>query len=101
MPTAKLYLPKTADDYADTLESVKRRVADAYDGFTAYDAAGGWVADDGTLVEEPVTVIETAAGMGADRDTMASFMMTLAGDVKMSTDEDTVMVVVDGDKILL
>lgn len=100
MPTAKLYLPKTADNYTAVLESVKRRVSDAYGGFTAYDGSGGWVDGSGELVEEPVTIVETSADsrtFGADMD---AFMRELALDVKDATGESTIMVVRDGDKWL-
>lgn len=100
MPTAKLYLPKTADNYTATLESVKRRVSDAYGGYTAYDGSGGWVDDTGNLVEEPVTIVETSAREEAFVDSMDVLMRRLALDVKDATGESTVMIVVDGDKWL-
>lgn len=100
MPTAKLYLPKTADNYVETVNTVKRRMADAFGGYTAYDAEGGWVDDEGETVTEPVTVLETAATPDVAAADMAFAMRVLARDVKTATGEDTIMIVVEGDKYL-
>lgn len=100
MPTAKLYLPKTADRYAEALEWVKREFATEYGGYTAYHGQGGWVNDAGDLIEEPVTVIETAADSRTFGHDMNKHVRETAVHVKGMTGESTIMVVRDGDKWL-
>lgn len=69
-----IYVPTQAHDYRDyitaedsitALEHVKRTLAQSLGGYTAYNTQGGWVNDEGELVEEPVTVVYSLA---ADRD---------------------------------
>jgi hypothetical protein len=45
------------DSYQACLEHAQKRIADTCGGFTMYDATGGWV-EDGSIVEEDVTVVE-------------------------------------------
>jgi hypothetical protein len=48
------------EDYrAKILKAVKVSFANKFGGYTEYDAHGGYIAKDGTLVEENVTVVES------------------------------------------
>lgn len=101
MPEAKLYLPKTADRYGDALDHVKRQFAEECGGYTTHGensdlVIGGWMDSTGQLIEEPVTVVETVHGA-----TIRGMVYALASDVLEMTHEDAVMVVADGEKIIV
>ena len=73
------------------LDMVKRQIARAFGGFTAYDAAGGWVDDDGNLIQEPVTVVESYVtedipeAKDAVRNIARGVMVALCQDAAMYT----------------
>ena len=97
----KLYLPKMADNYAEALTRVKRVFAEEYGGFTAYgvgddSVVGGWIDDDGQLIEEPVVVLETVANAPNAEYTVRQ----LSEELLEMTDEDAIMATVDGQKII-
>lgn len=48
----------TASDTARVLETVQRRLASAFGGFTQYNVTGGWVNGEGNLIVEPIAVVK-------------------------------------------
>lgn len=72
---------------------VKKRMAGKFGGFTAYDAAGGWVDGDGNLIEEPVTVIESYTG---DDETAPMYARCIALEVLNMLYQDAAMYTIDG-----
>lgn len=65
-----LYVPQDVEN--DLANTVRRRLADEYGGFTEKTAKGGWVnPDTGELVTESVRLIETVADGGKDAKTFA------------------------------
>jgi len=64
--------------------TVKKRGADKFGGFTTYTADGGWVDNDGNLVEETVEIIEFA-GAGE------TFVQSTAAWIQEKSDETAVM----------
>lgn len=95
MTRISVYLPKEASGYADASENIETRMCDAFGGFTAYDARGGWKAPDGDIVREPVTVYESFTDMKAHQAYQAA--QAAAHAVATLTDETAVMYTVDGE----
>jgi hypothetical protein len=55
-------VPSTMDidkpvDNAEMVEAVENEIALFFGGFTTYQAFGGYIADSGKLVREPVTIV--------------------------------------------
>lgn len=80
----RLYVPEATGK----VEYVKRRMAQECGGFTAYHADGGWVNNDGELIEEPVTVI---SGLTGARPSARAFAQGLARELADTTDEEAVL----------
>jgi hypothetical protein len=107
--TIRAYVPNTAGEVEPdrsgrtVLETLKRRAAEAYGGFTTYAATGGWQNSDGQLVEENVTVLEVTADANADvePETWAEvnarwlFDMTAESEVRAEVGESVVTVGID------
>lgn len=79
---ASIYLPNAVDERVRT--TILKRAADEYGGFTIHQTNGGWVDDDGNLIEEPVEIIEI---QGAN-ETFAQSTAQWAAD---KTDEDCIL----------
>jgi hypothetical protein len=67
-----IYVPKTVDEQLQT--NVRRHVADKFGGYTELDARGGWVNDQGNLVEEPVTVLHVVGASQGDVQGIARWL---------------------------
>lgn len=52
----RIYIPTNVENRI--LTAVKHRAADEFGGFTVFSSDGGWVDDNGELIEETVNVIE-------------------------------------------
>ncbi len=60
----KLIVPSTVDrnkpvDNTPYANGVKKAFCNMFGGYTAYNGVGGYVADNGELIEEDVTVVTT------------------------------------------
>jgi hypothetical protein len=97
LPTVKIYLPKTADNYEGALGHVQTEMCDVGGGLTSWDAQGRWE-DGGEIVTEPVTVLETAVPYVWDD--ARTFEEDLCRDVIELTDETEVVATVGGEKIV-
>ena len=75
-------------------EGVKRNFCNLFGGYTAIDAEGGWVSNEGTLFKEPVTVIYSAASKDKSKD--AELLLAIAKNVLAITDQEAVFVSIDG-----
>lgn len=100
----KLYVPTDVADTRDVanktvLTVLKERAADHYDGFTTYDATGGWVDGDGNLIEEKVTVLEIVIDESAELDAK-HYGKVNARWITYATDETAVMYTIDGVKFM-
>jgi hypothetical protein len=102
MAQAKIYLPKTADNYKEALTAIKRDFATDFGGFTVYGqtdgVVGGWKEPaTGEIIEEPVCVVETLTSGPMSR----AEVHNAAQGVKSITDEDAVMYTIDGEKFMV
>lgn len=77
------------------IDDVKKRLARGYGGYTVYRTRGGWVNDDGELIDEPVVVIEIYHD--GEKERLKADMRDLARYVKDGTGEDSIMYVIDGE----
>lgn len=102
MSRAVIYLPKEAENYDDALHAIQSRLCDAFGGCTSYDARGHWVDDDGDVIDEPCTVVETFDD-GDRHPELRTYgtVHALAEEVYRITDESAIMVAVDGEKYLI
>jgi len=102
----RFFVPKAAAETAvdvrgDTvIETLKRRAADAYGGFTTYDGRGGWVNPSDTVVHEKVIILETMVANTADIQA-ETFAKVNARWIKRATDEQMVMVELDGRRVIV
>jgi len=85
--SVRVYVPLAVADAAH--KDVKATLADQYGGYSALEVEGGWVADDGTLVEETTFVYESVAD--ADAADAADVARDAAECVADASDEDAVM----------
>jgi hypothetical protein len=99
MTVAKIYLPKAADNYTDVLSELQTRLCDIFDGFTQYDGKGGWKSRDSEIITEAVTVIEVCSSM-THSETM-HYIRPWGNYVLDETDENSVLIVVGGEKVVL
>lgn len=83
----RIYVPEIVPD--EIARDVKHELAANYGGFTCYHADGGWIDDDGELIEEPVTVISAVAD--APRDALTRHARDLAASVRDRAGEDAVL----------
>lgn len=91
MARVAIYLPTKADRYAETLQLIKRSLSDKFGGCTTYNhATGVWENEDGDVIEEPVTVIESYGS-----DVSPPWVQGLARRVKDHTGEESVGYVID------
>jgi hypothetical protein len=81
MTQATIIVPHGVEDRVKRV--VKKRAAEKFGGFTATDGNGGWIDDNGDLVEEKVTEIKVA---GADE----TWAKSTANWVAKKTDEQVV-----------
>lgn len=96
---ARLYLPKKMlwnGIDGSARDHVKTQFALHFGGYTEYEGGGGWLDDDRNLVEEPVWVVEVVG----EHVAMRAFMAGLAEYVLRNSDQDAIMAVVDGEKIM-
>lgn len=75
-------------DTARVLETVQRRLASAFGGFTQYNATGGWVDGSGNLIVEPIGVVK-AYHDGSEIEA-AAIAGQIAEYVKHQLDQDCV-----------
>lgn len=89
-----ILIPTTHPDAEDVIAEVSAKLATAFGGYSRYDGTGGWVNDDGELIEE-----EHARLVATDSDTdKAEFTETFhieALYVKDRLNEDAVLVEVE------
>lgn len=78
----RIYIPTAVE--AKVSDAVKKRAADAFGGFTTFDASGGWTDDDGNLITEQVEVIEV-------ENASENWAKSTASWVAKKTDETEVM----------
>lgn len=91
-----MYLPTEMARHDELVRYVKESMSEAFGGYTVYSGNGGWVDDDGRLIEEPVRVIESYS----DDATAGTRMLGLATYVYDHTTEDAIMYTVGGDSRL-
>ena len=78
-------MPNDLDKSGTVVSAVKERLSREYGGFTAYDANGGWINDDGELVEDNITVVESVGDIRKDT------VEDICRSVKRILNEDSVM----------
>lgn len=74
----------------DVMDTVFKRLADAYGGFTITESRGGWVNPDGELITERVTQVESVR-MSEDDPSANSVAQSTAEWVRQKSDEHSVM----------
>lgn len=83
-----IYLPESVP--TDVRQAVYKRLADEYGGYTLEDTRGGWVDDDGRLITERTTRVESIRN-NDDSKQAKSVAKSTASWVAKKTDEDCVM----------
>lgn len=89
MPTGTILIPTTTDESEYVIEAAKQHLAEHFGGHSCYEGEGGWVDDDGELIEENHVRLE------ATHERMLSLRVqfyTIANNVKHFCDEDEVFV---------
>ncbi|WP_299349251.1 molybdenum cofactor biosynthesis protein MoaE [uncultured Maritalea sp.] len=97
MNKVEIIIPKqnnSGESLAAVTDGVKANFCNVFGGYTAIDAEGGWVSNDGTLFKEPVTIIFSAATK--DKSADADLLIAIAKDVLAITDQLAVFVSIDG-----
>lgn len=103
--SVKVYVPSTIDvdkstDNAAMVEHVSKVLSGLFGGSTAYQAIGGWVAQDGALVTERVTIVQsfcTSDGLDANIDAV----LALAHHVKIAMSQEAVSLEVNNELYLV
>lgn len=76
------------------ITGIKTNMCQLFGGFTAFDAQGGWVSDEGKLYQEQVTVLVSA--VADDKAEEAQMILAIARNVLEITDQLAVFVSIDG-----
>lgn len=88
--TLRLYVPRDVD--SGLLTVIKRLLARNHGGFTCFETSGGWVSDDGELIEETTDVIETSVSTLESRfDSPAEYAHHWCAWIESHTDETEAM----------
>ncbi|AVX04365.1 hypothetical protein MXMO3_01840 [Maritalea myrionectae] len=82
------------ESLSPVIDGVKANFCNVFGGYTAIDAEGGWISNDGELFKEPVTVIFSAATQ--DKNADAEILVAIAQDVLAITDQLAVFISIDG-----
>lgn len=90
MSRARIWIPTEAEKSSFAIDTIKRVFAHLYGGYTTYSGGGGWVDDDGDLIEDDVVIIETYGDISEVR------LEEYAIYVRNTTNEDSIMYAIDG-----
>ena len=89
MPTGTIIIPTTPEDSEHVIEAAKQHLAEHFDGYSCYEGEGGWVDDEGELIEENHVRLEATH----NRQTrLRTEFYVIAHNVKHFCDEDEVFV---------
>lgn len=97
MNKVEIIIPKfnnSGESLENVADGVKANFCNLFGGYTAIDAEGGWISNNGKLFKESVTVIYSAASK--DKSADAELLIAIAKDVLAITDQEAVFVSIDG-----
>lgn len=97
MQKVEIIIPKqnnNGESLEPVISQVKMNLCQLFGGFTAFQAEGGWISDEGKLYQEPVTVLVSA--VAEDKADEAKLIISIARNVMELTDQLAVFVSING-----
>lgn len=92
MARGTIVLPTEAYNFDKAADEIKRALSEKFGGYTTYDAQGGWINEEGELIDEPVKVYETYTD-----NARYSVFRSIAHNVRVTTGEDAVMFTINNE----
>lgn len=97
MQKIEIIIPKlnnSGESLDAVIAGIKTNMCQLFGGFTAFDAQGGWISNEGELFQEQVTVLVSA--VADDQAEEAKMIIAIARNVLEITDQLAVFISIDG-----
>jgi hypothetical protein len=96
---AAVYVPHNEPGQSATVQRVKVQLCNAFGGATVQRVTGTWINERGQLIDDIIDRVYSFNS--ATRDAAETLLRAIALDVKQSLQQDTVLIEIDGQAILI